>query len=143
MNVQATQRAEAAIEAIDSAREAHVAALNTGDVDAWVAGFTDDGVQMPPGYPSNVGGEAIRAWAIAFLAPFDVNFAISPNEVGVASADWAFESGTWEITLTPKAGGEPIRDNGKYITLYQRKSDDTWAMARDIWNSSNPPPGML
>ena len=142
MNVQATQAAEAAMEAIDSAREAHIAALNTGNADAWVAGFTDDGVQMPPGYPSNVGREAIGAWSQAFLTQFDVSFAISPDEVQLTSADWAFETGTWEITVTPKAGGEPMRDHGKYITVYERQPDDSWAMARDIWNSSNPPPGM-
>ncbi len=106
-----------------------------------MAGFTDDGMQMPPGFPRNVGREAIRAWAQAFLAPFDANFAITPDEVQVVSADWAFETGTWEITLTPKAGGEPVRDVGKYITVHRRQPDE-WAMARDIWNSSNPPPGM-
>jgi uncharacterized protein (TIGR02246 family) len=140
MNVQATQAVPGATEAIDRARAAHIEALNTGNVDAWVAGFTDDGVQMPPGFPSNVGTEAIRGWARAFLAPFDVDFALSPREVLVTSAEWAFETGIWEIALTPKAGGEPIHDDGKYITVYQRRSDDTWAMARDIWNSSNPPP---
>jgi hypothetical protein len=34
--------------AIDQLRDRHVAALNSGDADAWVACFTDDGVQMPP-----------------------------------------------------------------------------------------------
>ncbi len=33
---------------IDRLRDSHVAALNAGDADAWVACFTDDGVQMPP-----------------------------------------------------------------------------------------------
>ena len=58
-----------------------------------------------------------------------------------AGAEWAFERGTYTITLTPKTGGDPIRDDGKYITLYQRQADGTWRMARDTWNSNNPPPG--
>jgi hypothetical protein len=33
-------------------------------------------------------------------------------------------------------------DIGKYLTIYQRKLGDSWRMARDIWNSNNPPPGM-
>ena len=33
-------------------------------------------------------------------------------------------------------------DAGKYITVYERRPDDSWAMARDIWNSNNPLPGM-
>jgi len=142
MSTQGTQATESAVHAIDKAREAHVAALNSGDAAGWVAGFTDDGVQMPPGFPANAGTAAIRAWAQGFLAQFDVGFDISPNEVQVVSPDWAFESGTWEIALTPKGGGEPMRDAGKHITVYQRQADGTWAMARDIWNSSNPPPGM-
>jgi hypothetical protein len=27
-------------------------------------------------------------------------------------------------------------------TVYQRRPDDSWAMARDIWNSDDPLPGM-
>ena len=78
----------------------------------------------------------------AFLGAFDAKFSLAPEEVQIAGSDWAFERGTYEITLTPKAGGQPMQDAGKYITVYRRQPDDIWAMARDIWNSSNPLPGM-
>lgn len=52
--------------------------------------------------------------------------------------DWAFERGSYKITLTPKGGGEPIQDIGKYITIYERQPGGTWGMARDIWNSNDP-----
>ena len=129
------------LEGLDSLREAHVAALNAGDGDAWVACFTADAVQMPPNAPANVGAENIRGWSGGMLAVFGVEFALSPEEVQPAGPEWAFERGTYTITLTPKTGGDPIRDVGKYITLYQRQADGTWRMARDIWNSNNPPPG--
>jgi len=77
------------------------------------------------------------------LAAFSAGFALSPEEVQPAGAEWAFERGTYTITLTPKTGGDPIRDVGKYITLYQRQADGSWRMARDIWNSNNPPPPVL
>ena len=35
-----------------------------------------------------------------------------------------------------------MQDIGKYLTIYQRKPGDSWRMARDIWNSNNPPPSM-
>ena len=54
---------ETELEAIDRVREAHVAALNSGDAEAWVAQFTDDGVQMPPNEPANVGRTMIRLWS--------------------------------------------------------------------------------
>jgi uncharacterized protein (TIGR02246 family) len=137
MSVQPTTE----LEALDRTREAHVAALNAGDTDAWVACFAADAVQMPPNYPPNVGAGNIRGWSGGMLAAFRAEFALSLEEVQVAGADWAFERGTYTITLTPKAGGDPIQDVGKYITIYQRQADSTWVMARDIWNSNNPHPG--
>ncbi len=129
------------LEAIDRVRDAHVAALNAGDVEAWVAQFTDDGVQMPPNAPANVGRTMIRSWSQAFLDQFRLQFALAVDEVRVLG-EWAFERGGYTISLSPKAGGPPMHDIGKYITVYQRKSGDTWRMARDIWNSSNAPPGI-
>ena len=51
------------------------------------------------------------------------------------------ERGRYEITLAPKAGDAPMDDTGKYITIYQRQSNGSWKIARDIWNSDQPLPG--
>jgi len=99
------------VEALDHVREGHIAALNNGDVSAWVGAFTADGVQMPPNAPANLGRESIRAWSQAFLAPFRVEFALAVDEVQVAG-DWAFERGTYTITLTPKLGVSLYRTLG-------------------------------
>ena len=131
---------EADLKAIDSVRDAHVAALNAGDARAWAALFTDDGVQMPPNMPANIDRPAIESWSTGFMDMFGVEFALSVDEVRVLG-EWAFERGTYTIGLNPKSGGPSMQDAGKYITIYQRKSGDSWRMARDIWNSNNPPPG--
>ncbi len=44
-------------------RDAHVAGLDAGDAEAWVAQFTDDGVQMLPNAPANVGRTMIGPWS--------------------------------------------------------------------------------
>jgi uncharacterized protein (TIGR02246 family) len=132
---------EADLNAIDRVREQHVAALNAGDADAWVAEFTDDGVQMPPNAPANIGKEAITAWSQGFLSHFRVQFALDVDEVRILD-EWAFERGDYSIALDPSAGGSSLKDTGKYITLYKREPSGTWRMARDIWNSSNSLPGM-
>jgi len=132
---------ETDLEAIDRVRGAHVAALNAGDAEAWAAQFTDDGVQMPPNAPVNVGRTMIGSWSRAFLDQFRLQFALEVDEVHVLG-EWAFERGGYTISLDPKTGGPRMQDIGKYITVYQRKVGDNWRMARDIWNSSNPPPGM-
>ena len=58
-----------------------------------------------------------------------------------SAGGWAFERGGYTIALASKAGGEPIRETGKYITKLGRRSDGTWVIARDIWNSDAPASG--
>src|SRR3989442_12229853 len=111
---------EADLGAIDRVRDAHVAALNAGDAEAWVAQFTDDGVQMPPNAPANVGRTMIRSWSQAFLEQFRLQFALVVDEVRVLG-EWAFERGGYTISLNPKAEGPPMQDIGKNITIYQRR----------------------
>jgi uncharacterized protein (TIGR02246 family) len=131
---------EADLKAIDSVRGAHVAAVNAGDAREWAAQFTDDGVQMPPHMPANFGRSAIESWSKGFTDMFGLEFSLAVEEVR-AQGEWAFERGTYTIGLNPKSGGPPMQDAGKYITIYQRTSGESWRMARDIWNSSNPTPG--
>jgi ketosteroid isomerase-like protein len=69
-----------------------------------------------------------------------VEFSLSVEEVK-AAGDWAFERGGYRNVLHPKAGGSHMGDNGKYVTIYQRQPGGSLGMARDIWNSDNPPPG--
>jgi uncharacterized protein (TIGR02246 family) len=129
------------LEAIDRVRDAHIAALNAGDAEAWIALFTDDGVQMPPGAPASIGRAMIRSWSQAFLDQFRVQFALVVDEVRILG-EWALERGGYTISLNSKAGGPPMQDVGKYITVYQRKPGDIWRVARDIWNSNTPPARM-
>lgn len=92
------------VEAIRSVREAHVAALNAGQADAWASLFTDNGVQMPPNAPANAGRDRIRSWSRAFLDMFRAAFALAVEEIRTGG-DWAFERGAYRIRLTPAAGG--------------------------------------
>jgi ketosteroid isomerase-like protein len=135
MNAQERHGSEIDLRAIDRVRDAHVAALNSGNGDAWVAQFTEDGVQMPPNAPANMGVTMIGSCAL--LSHFQVEFALAIDEVRV-SGDWAFERGGYTIGMNAAADGLAMQDSGKYITIYQKSPAGTWRMARDIWNSNNP-----
>ena len=141
MNDSGRQGSETDLRAIELVREAHVNALNSGDANAWTAQFTDDGVQMPPNEPANTGRAKINSWSQGLLGQFHVRFALAVEEIRVLG-EWALERGAYSISLNAKAGGPAMKDVGKYITVYQRKPADGWRMARDIWNSDNPPPRM-
>jgi len=128
------------IEGLEQLRDVHVAALDDGDTDAWAACFAADAVQMPPNMPANVGIDRIREWSRGFLGAFSARFSLDPAEAVQAGPDWVIEHGAYKIALTPNGGGQdPMRDHGKYVTVYQRDGEH-WKMARDIWNSDLPHP---
>lgn len=132
---------EADLKAIEDVRNAHVSAINAGDVTAFVALFAEDGVQMPPNAPVNLGRTMIRSWAQGFFSRFGCRFALAVREVRIVG-DWAFEWGDYTITLDPVSGGPSIMDKEKYLAVSQREAGGSWLLARDIWNSSEPPRGM-
>ena len=129
---------EADVAAVNQIWTQYSSSLNAGDIDRWVSLWTDDGVQMPPGEPSIIGKDQIRLRNNAVVEQFTFNMEISNEEVGVAG-DWAFSRGTYAATLTPKAGGEPVHIDGKYMTILRRQLDGTWKIHRDVFNSNVPP----
>ena len=53
--------------------------------------------------------------------------------------DWAFERANYTFRLTPVAGGAAMQENTKNLRILQRQPDGSWKIAREIWNSDNPP----
>jgi ketosteroid isomerase-like protein len=92
---------------------------------------------MPPNDPANVGTANIQAWSAGMLGAFNAEFALDVDETSWPATAGRSSAGAYNITLTPKTGGQSIRDTGKYITIYSRGSDGRWLIARDIWNSNN------
>ncbi len=131
---------EADLEAISNLREEYVAAYSAGNLERLMINFTVDAMLMPPNEPAAAGYEAIESGFQDAFEEFTAELTVSSDEVEVAG-QWAFERGTYTLTLTPKAEGEPIEDNGKYIDILQKQPDGSWKYARDIWNSDNPLPG--
>jgi len=127
----------AAAVAIDSLLKEYAASLNSGDLDRWVALWTDDGIQMPPGEPAVVGKQHIRTRNGAGLDRFKFDMGITNEELRVAG-DWAYIRGTYKATLQPKQGGEPVLIDGKYMSILAKQPDGSWKLHRDAFNSNVP-----
>ncbi len=140
--VEEASTTEADVEAINQLPATFAAALNAGDLDGIMAGFTDDAVRMPPNAPAIIGKESIRSLMQTNLEQNTYQLDNPPEEVQV-SGDLAFARGTYTVTVTPKAGGESIQREGKYLVIFQKQADGSWKIARDIWNSDNPPLGAV
>lgn len=136
-----TGNVEADQAAIRQVWVAYANAVETADVNAYMALWADDGVQMPPGAPPNVGKDMIRARTVkGFGSRGDSTtvMQIDPQEITVIG-DWAYTRGLYTVTVTPKSGGTVGHVDGKFMTVLRRQQDGSWKLYRDIFNSNVPP----
>jgi len=120
-------------QAIAAAAAQFQAAENAGSVDQFRSYFADDLVMMGPNEPPVTGADSVAALMRVFHHTYAVQVEYHSQEI-VVFGDWAFDRGTERYTLTPKAGGAPIRKSGNYLYLYRRQEDGSWKQSRVIWN---------
>jgi len=121
--------------AVNAAFQEYSASLGAGDADRWIALWTEDGVQMPPGAPPNVGKEIIHSGLQGALGIFSFSdMQISVEEVQT-TGDWAYARGTYTVTYIPKDGSDPIFIDGKFMSIFQKQPAGSWKLHRDIFNS--------
>ena len=115
-------------------RESYMRCQQAGDAEGCVRHWDADGVLLPPNEPSVKGAEALLSWYRAAFKEFSLDFHLSYDEIQV-NGDWSFASGTDSGTVTPKAGGDPIEDSGKFLEIHRRQPDGSWKFARHMWSS--------
>ena len=129
--------------ALNALRTQFQTAFNAGDADAVIRSYASDAVLMPSHHGQVTGAEAIRGFFAEFFGQMTPQLTLTSAELQIAG-DWAFDRGTYSMTLTPNAGGAPIVDRGKYLVILHRQPDGAWKLTRDIDNSDMPmppPPG--
>ena len=96
--------------------------------------LADDCVFLPPNAPAVAGKDAVRQWASDnFFDVFDIGFRYGYEAYEILG-DRAVARGWFDQTLDPKAGGDGIRMNEKFIDVFKRAPDGSWRLA---WCSFN------
>ena len=112
-------------------------AFLASDADATAACYAADAIMWPPGGSMSVGNKAIRDSYAKFFADNKVTNVelkrLGEKTVGTDSVGW----GTYSITYTPKAGGAPKSEAGRYTEL-ARQIGGRWVYVVD--HASNEPP---
>lgn len=57
----------------------------------------------------------------------------------IVFGDWALERHHEMSVYLPADGSDPVTSYNKGIHILQRQSDDSWRIARYIWNPDPPP----
>jgi uncharacterized protein (TIGR02246 family) len=121
--------------AIEELEEAYVA----GNLETFVALFTDDAVCMLPNQPPVVGKNAWRADMRKRFERSIVADHSSISEEVVVFGDWAFERHNETARYTSKATGESNQAFFKGVFIFRRQPDGSWKIARYISNGSPAP----
>ena len=117
--------------------EEYAKAVESGDVDKFMALWAEKGIQMPPNAPAVCGKDSIRLAMMPLFDGFHLKMSINDQEIKIAG-DWAYSRGTYALDMTPKAGGDSIHVDGKALTIWQRQPDGSWLISRDCFNSNIP-----
>lgn len=103
------------------------------DLEKVISFYADDAISRAPGFPTDVGKDAIKVAYESFFDAYDIEreFQLAGVEV---LGDHATRFGEWTQVLTPVDGGEPITEVGRCIVAFE-KVDGEWKVAWEIWNT--------
>jgi ketosteroid isomerase-like protein len=105
--------------------------LNSGNVDGWLAEFSDDAVLQPNYGKAIMGRASIAAWQRANPALEQITF---PNVKISGYGDVAY--GTSEMTV--KMTGMPA-DTGKQLVVFKKGEDKKWTIVALSFNTDIAP----
>jgi uncharacterized protein (TIGR02246 family) len=129
--------------AIRTADQAWSKAVQSKQIDASLAFSADDATTLPPNEPMAKGKDAIRKLYEGMFATPGFSISWQVNKVEAAkSGDIGYSMGAYDMTMNdPK--GNPMKDHGKYLTVWRKQADGSWKSIADMFNSDvpiEPPP---
>jgi ketosteroid isomerase-like protein len=114
-----------------------IEAVKAGDIAAIVSLYTDDGILMPPNDTSLWGKKELEEWHQEYFADFRVvTFAESERDVKLLDG-WAVERWSYMVVIEPLHGGDQIRDEGRFLTVWKLDAGG-WRISQAMFNSMRP-----
>lgn len=122
-----------------AAHEQFLEGCRSGSVDDIMQLLSEDCVWMPTNETSLYGRDEVREWFDEYYRDFRIT-ALNQTErdVTMMGSDWAAERWAYTVAIVPVKGGDRIRDDGRFLFLWNRNSQGQWKIAQFIFNSIRP-----
>ena len=105
------------------------------NLDALMAFYHDNAVQLPPGGPVIEGKNELRELFIVLFADPDYSLTWSLEAVKVSrSCDLGYTRGTWTI-IRRGSDGKLVESTGKYLGVWVKDDAGNWVVLEDIFNT--------
>jgi len=122
-----------------SVDEAWRKAMIANDVDAVMSNYSKDAVMWLPDAPEAMGREAIRKSYVGLLSANTVTGAAFTNTHYQTSGNISVGWGNFTLTLSPKAGGSPVKLSGRFSVIAKQESHK-WVYVVDHASASPSSP---
>ena len=113
----------------------YAAAINSGNMERWIALWHSDSIHLPPNGPHLCGKAEIRKHAEAQAERYSNEITINPDVVHIRG-DHAFSHGTFS-SLFAIVGGEINQICGKFLAVLKKQNDGAWKILVDYLNYDN------
>jgi ketosteroid isomerase-like protein len=107
------------------------------NLDAVMQLYAPNPVFLPTVGASWNGLSTIRKNCAGLQARFNPHIAVH-SLWSTASGELAYDSGSYEETLVPTAGGKAIHAMGNYIFIYQRRANGSWKIVEQTFTELEP-----
>jgi uncharacterized protein (TIGR02246 family) len=117
--------------AIDKGNAQWIEAWEKGDPEMLAAIFTEDGIMLSQGGRVFKGRQQIfeRQREAMQSATRPINVSVVTVKIWV-DGDTAYETGNYKYEYTEK--GKPVREEGRYVTMWKRQGDGSWKLSMDM-----------
>ncbi|MCK5484108.1 MAG: DUF4440 domain-containing protein [Gemmatimonadetes bacterium] len=113
--------------------DAYNAAFSAADAEAVVAFYADNAIRVDSDGSVMDGIAAIREDVSTFFGDNDYVLDEATTPDIQASGDLAVTLSVFREHWTPKAGGETSQQVGQWLVVWQRQSDGSWMILREMW----------
>jgi len=110
----------------------YCAAINSKNVERWIALWCNDGIQMQPDAPQRFGIEQIQKLIRSQFDQSHTKLSID-TEVVCVFGDQAYSHGAFSSLATSRRGGTK-RIFGKFLTVLKKQDDGAWRILVNCFN---------
>lgn len=134
------QNRDDAERALRSADEQLQQAVAQRDLERIMSFYSEDAILLPAAKKLISGKAAIRdEWASILTIPGFANQSQLTSLEIARAGDMAYTTGTYLSDLIGE-DGKPVKEPGKWLTVWKRQPDGAWRITVDTYNTDVPPP---